>query len=186
MSTTFDPSSSQPLPATSNNALPPGSVVGDFTIQGLVGEGGFGIVYRAFDNGMQDDDFCRAFGITPPKTQPPVKSRVPALLISGTHDPRTPPDRAASTARDLAGSEHVIVQNGGHELLPVSEVQDLVLAFLDGEISEAEAKERTITGTRRFARRQDSWFRKDPRVTWTAYDDPARVHKALAAVDRVR
>ncbi len=61
-----------------------------------------------------------------------------------------------------------------------------VLAFLDGEISEAEAKERTITGTRRFARRQDSWFRKDPRVTWTAYDDPARVDKALAAVDRVR
>ena len=31
----------------------PARVVGDFTIQGLVGEGGFGIVYRAFDNGMQ-------------------------------------------------------------------------------------------------------------------------------------
>ena len=53
MSATFDPTGSQPLPATSNNALPPGSVVGDFTIQGLVGEGGFGVVYRAFDNGMQ-------------------------------------------------------------------------------------------------------------------------------------
>lgn len=53
MSATIDPSASQPLPASSNNALPPGTVVGDFTIQGLVGEGGFGIVYRAFDNGMQ-------------------------------------------------------------------------------------------------------------------------------------
>jgi tRNA dimethylallyltransferase len=60
-----------------------------------------------------------------------------------------------------------------------------VLAFLDGEISEAEAKERTVTGTRRFARRQDSWFRKDPRVIWTAYDDPERVEQALASVDRV-
>lgn len=57
-----------------------------------------------------------------------------------------------------------------------------ILAFLDGEISEAEAKERTISGTRRFARRQGSWFRKDSRITWVAYDDPARVETALAAV----
>lgn len=57
-----------------------------------------------------------------------------------------------------------------------------VLAFLDGEISEAEAKEQTFTGTRRFARRQDSWFRKDPRITWVRYDDPERVTKALDAI----
>lgn len=59
-----------------------------------------------------------------------------------------------------------------------------LLAFLDGEITEAEAKEQTITGTRRFARRQDSWFRKDPRITWIAYDDPERLDKALAVVRR--
>jgi tRNA dimethylallyltransferase len=57
-----------------------------------------------------------------------------------------------------------------------------VLAFLDGEITEAEAKEQTITGTRRFARRQDSWYRKDPRFTWVAWDDPDRVAHALSAV----
>jgi tRNA dimethylallyltransferase len=57
-----------------------------------------------------------------------------------------------------------------------------VLAFLDGEITEAEAREQTITGTRRFARRQDSWFRKDERVTWVAHDDPARVEQALGVV----
>jgi tRNA dimethylallyltransferase len=57
-----------------------------------------------------------------------------------------------------------------------------VLAFLDGELTEAEAKERTVSGTRRFARRQDSWFRKDPRVTWLAYDDPDRVEKAVDLV----
>ena len=61
-----------------------------------------------------------------------------------------------------------------------------VLAFLDGELTEAEAKERTVTGTRRFARRQDSWFRKDPRITWVAYDDPNRVEKALASIRQVR
>jgi tRNA dimethylallyltransferase len=57
-----------------------------------------------------------------------------------------------------------------------------VLAFLDGEITEAEAKEQTISGTRRFARRQDSWFRKDARITWVGYDDPDRVEQALAAI----
>jgi tRNA dimethylallyltransferase len=57
-----------------------------------------------------------------------------------------------------------------------------VLAFLDGELTELEARERTVSGTRRFARRQDSWFRKDPRITWVSYDDPARVEQALAAL----
>ena len=57
-----------------------------------------------------------------------------------------------------------------------------VLAFLDGEITEPEAQERTVTGTRRFARRQDSWFRKDPRITWVRYDDPERVERALEAI----
>lgn len=61
-----------------------------------------------------------------------------------------------------------------------------VLAFLDGDLTEAEAKERTISGTRRFARRQDSWFRKDPRITWVAYDDPERVERALEAIRRSR
>jgi tRNA dimethylallyltransferase len=60
-----------------------------------------------------------------------------------------------------------------------------VLAFLAGEITEAEAKERTVTGTRRFARRQDSWFRKDPRITWVRYDDPDRVETAIEAIRRV-
>ena len=58
-----------------------------------------------------------------------------------------------------------------------------VLAFLDGELTEAEAKERTVTGTRRFARRQDSWFRKDPRVVWVGWDDPDRVERAVAEVE---
>jgi tRNA dimethylallyltransferase len=57
-----------------------------------------------------------------------------------------------------------------------------VIALLAGEISEAEARERTAQATRRFARRQDSWFRKDPRITWLAYDDPDLVERALSVV----
>lgn len=57
-----------------------------------------------------------------------------------------------------------------------------VLAFLDGEITEEQAKEQTVNRTRRFARRQDGWFRKDDRVVWVSHDDPARVDRALAAI----
>jgi tRNA dimethylallyltransferase len=57
-----------------------------------------------------------------------------------------------------------------------------VLAYLDGEIGEDEAKLLTVNGTRRFARRQDSWFRKDPRITWVDWDDPDRAAKAVAAI----
>lgn len=41
-----------------------------------------------------------------------------------------------------------------------------VLAFLRGEISEAQAKEDTVIATRKFARRQERLFRQDPRIHW--------------------
>jgi len=56
-----------------------------------------------------------------------------------------------------------------------------VLAFLAGESTEQEAFEATLVGTRRFARRQDAWFGKDPRVHWVDWDDPARVDRAIEA-----
>ncbi len=55
-----------------------------------------------------------------------------------------------------------------------------VLAFLAGEYDEVKAKTRAVRATRRFARRQDSWFRKDPRVKWVAYDADDLVERALA------
>lgn len=58
-----------------------------------------------------------------------------------------------------------------------------VMGYLAGDRSLAEAIEQTTVATRRFARRQDSWFRKDPRIVWVAHDDPDRVDKAVEAVD---
>ncbi|WP_344183819.1 tRNA (adenosine(37)-N6)-dimethylallyltransferase MiaA [Kribbella lupini] len=54
-----------------------------------------------------------------------------------------------------------------------------VVALLRGEISETEAREQTAQQTRRFARRQDSWFRKDPRIVWLPYDAPDLVEQAI-------
>ncbi|HYJ69648.1 MAG TPA: tRNA (adenosine(37)-N6)-dimethylallyltransferase MiaA [Nocardioidaceae bacterium] len=58
-----------------------------------------------------------------------------------------------------------------------------VLRFIAGKCTEVEARAETIRATRRFARRQDSWFRKDPRVTWIPYDAPDLVAQALALSD---
>ncbi|MFD7131565.1 tRNA (adenosine(37)-N6)-dimethylallyltransferase MiaA [Streptomyces sp. NPDC059894] len=41
-----------------------------------------------------------------------------------------------------------------------------VLAALAGECTQDEARAETVRATKRFARRQDSWFRRDPRVHW--------------------
>jgi tRNA dimethylallyltransferase len=46
-----------------------------------------------------------------------------------------------------------------------------VLRYLAGEWSQDEAREATAAATRRLIRRQDQWFRKDPRVTWLDPDD---------------
>lgn len=43
-----------------------------------------------------------------------------------------------------------------------------MLRHLDGNWSLEQAREETARATRRFARRQESWFRRDPRVTWLA------------------
>ena len=55
-----------------------------------------------------------------------------------------------------------------------------VLDFLADSINEAEAEQQTILATRRFARRQDAWFRKDPRIHWLCWDDPQLVDSAYA------
>ncbi|GAA3549448.1 tRNA (adenosine(37)-N6)-dimethylallyltransferase MiaA [Microlunatus spumicola] len=54
-----------------------------------------------------------------------------------------------------------------------------VLQHLDGELDEAAAREATVVGTRKFARRQDSWFRKDERITWLDHDRPDLVEATL-------
>jgi tRNA dimethylallyltransferase len=58
-------------------------------------------------------------------------------------------------------------------------------AHLAGDLTLPEAKLRTAIKTRQFARRQDAWFRKDPRVVWVRFDDPERVEKAVAAILRL-
>jgi tRNA dimethylallyltransferase len=56
-----------------------------------------------------------------------------------------------------------------------------VLKFLAGECTEDEAAAQTTLATRRFIRRQESWFRRDPRVRWVS-GGPEAATRALAAL----
>jgi len=41
-----------------------------------------------------------------------------------------------------------------------------VIAQIEGKVSEEEAKEETKRATRQYARRQETWFSRDERITW--------------------
>jgi tRNA dimethylallyltransferase len=57
-----------------------------------------------------------------------------------------------------------------------------VLRVLDGELDEPTARAQVVAATRRLVRRQESWFRRDPRIRWLDYPDGDPVTSALATV----
>jgi len=52
------------------------------------------------------------------------------------------------------------------------------LRVVDGASTVADAAEETIVATRQFARRQLTWFRADPRITWLDWQDPELAGRA--------
>jgi tRNA dimethylallyltransferase len=54
------------------------------------------------------------------------------------------------------------------------------LQVIDGTATQAEAAEDTIVATRQFARRQLTWFRADPRISWLDWQDPQLLDRAAA------
>lgn len=61
-----------------------------------------------------------------------------------------------------------------------------VLRYLDGECTQDEAYAETVRATRRFVRRQRSWFRRDQRVRWLDAARPDLVAAALAELESSR
>ncbi|NDE89114.1 MAG: tRNA (adenosine(37)-N6)-dimethylallyltransferase MiaA, partial [Micrococcales bacterium] len=57
------------------------------------------------------------------------------------------------------------------------------LRQLDGEISQEEAIAETTMLTQRYARRQMSWFRRDPRIQWFDYQDSDLEKNVLQLLD---
>jgi tRNA dimethylallyltransferase len=72
----------------------------------------------------------------------------------------------AGFVTEVRGLEAAGLRNGRTASRALGYAQ--VLRFLGGEGSQEQAAAETVRATRRFARRQESWFRRDPRVTWLA------------------
>jgi tRNA dimethylallyltransferase len=58
------------------------------------------------------------------------------------------------------------------------------LDVVDGRATVEEAVGATVVATRRFARRQLTWFRADPRVHWLDPSAPGLVERAVRLVER--
>ncbi len=57
-----------------------------------------------------------------------------------------------------------------------------MLRHLDGEWTLEQARAETVRATRRFARRQESWFRRDPRITSLPAADEHLTDQALSRI----
>jgi tRNA dimethylallyltransferase len=100
------------------------------------------------------------------------------LTVAGLTHPRPELDRRidarvdAQTARGLVDEVRRLVDAGFRSSL--TSVQAIgyaqVLAHLDGLVTLQDAVAETKHRTRRYARRQLSWFRADPRVEWFEAD----------------
>lgn len=119
---------------------------------------------------------------------PEHRYRLPDVVQIGiavdrpTLDARIAARVQAMWAAGFVEEVHRLAASGLRESLTASRALGYrqVLRYIDGEITEAEARDLTIVGTRRFARRQESWFRKDGRISWLPYDDPDLASAAYA------
>jgi tRNA dimethylallyltransferase len=59
-----------------------------------------------------------------------------------------------------------------------------VLAQFDGELTAEEARARTVTTTRRFVRRQRSWFRRDAALRWFDAGAPGLLDAVTGVITR--
>jgi tRNA dimethylallyltransferase len=116
----------------------------------------------------------------------------PDLRMVGLHVDRGELDRrigvraermwAAGFVDEVRRLEAVGLRSGRTASRAVGYAQ--VLRQLTGECGPEEARAETVRATRRFARRQDSWFRKDPRICWLPAGSPDLVPAAVAVASR--
>lgn len=79
------------------------------------------------------DDVCSRLGIK--RLDAEYKKRTwcssPALFITGTLDINTPVFQAEEIRMGFPNSKHVIVEHGGHETIPIEQVQKIIADFLN-------------------------------------------------------
>jgi len=88
-------------------------------------------------------EFCEAVGALDPgaKFRAKIQSKIPVLFVSGTLDGTTPASQADELRRGFPNSVHLLIENGGHEVLPDTNVQAVVVGFFKGQdVSQRSVK----------------------------------------------
>lgn len=117
-----------------------------------------------------------------PETVPQVGIRLPAPIVAERIEARYHAQVAAGFL-DEVDALLALDRPLGRTAAQALGYRELI-AHRRGELSLDEALDEAIRRTRRFARRQRAWFRRDPRITWfDAEADPTAVTEAM--VDRI-
>ncbi len=99
------------------------------------------VAQSLFENAVNapSANFASALGIEllPPRWHSTLRTRVPALFLSGELDSRTPPENAEAVRRGFRHSVHIVIQGAGHDndlFLYSPAILDRIGAFLDGGV----------------------------------------------------
>ncbi|MGY1635904.1 tRNA (adenosine(37)-N6)-dimethylallyltransferase MiaA [Geodermatophilus sp. SYSU D00742] len=118
-------------------------------------------------------------------TLPEPRPHYPAVVVGLDRDPAELDQRIAGRvdrmwAAGFVAEVEALAADGLRQAPTASRALGYaqVLAQLDGVLTAEEARERTVSTTRRFVRRQRSWFRRDAATNWL---DAARPDLADAA-----
>lgn len=114
-----------------------------------------------------------SFSATLPTFAPNPSVRLIGLKLSREHlderiERRVDRMWRAGLVEEVRGLEHEGLREGRTASRALGYAQ--VLSFLAGECTEDEARDETVRATRRFARKQESWFGRDPRIEWQPAD----------------
>ena len=120
----------------------------------------------------------------------PEPRPVPGCLILGLQVPREPLDIRIARRVDQMWEAGLVEETRRLETAGLRSGRTAsralgyaqVLRLLAGECTPDQARQETVWATRRFARRQESWLRRDPRVRWLPYDAPDLAGLALAEI----
>jgi tRNA dimethylallyltransferase len=107
---------------------------------------------------------CRQIGLDCADLDPRIEARVDRMWARGLVD-------------EVTGLLAVGLREGRTASRALGYAQ--VLDLLAGRCTADEARQQTQLATRRFARRQRSWLRRDPRVIWLSADSPTLEDEAL-------
>ncbi len=114
-----------------------------------------------------------------PETVPQVGIRLPSEVVAGRIEARY---HAQVEAGFLAEVDALLALDR-----PLSRTAAQALGYREliahrrGETTLDDALDEAIRRTRRFARRQRAWFRRDPRIRWFDATDPAEVADEVVA-----